>query len=82
MINLSWGTNLVIKERPFFVILISGETTDFLEIAKIYRFHSILGAKPPKILVLHDKFVSKNESDNKETVEIKGPLYRLSLIHI
>ena len=38
--------------------------------------NSILGAKPPKILEIHDKFVSKNESDNKETVEIKGPLYR------
>ena len=64
---MSWGTNLVIKERPFFVILISGETADFLEIAKIYRFNSILGAKPPKILENHRQFVSGNESGNKGT---------------
>ena len=72
IINLSLRTNLAIEEHLFYVILFSGKAPNFREIvgcsfgtAKLYHFKIIMGAKPPKFLENHHKFVSENKSGNK-----------------
>ena len=73
-VNLSLRTNLAMQDQLFYVILFSGKAPDFWEIAgcsfgtdNVYYFYSILGAKPPKILENHDRFVLENKSGNKRT---------------